>query len=105
LFVLFSYLKKKKNSFCVKWRDFFKLPLNQNHGTFGDKREDISPNICRNYFENLKDVFPSILEQTGNSTIDKESTGEELVKKFRENLQNKRHRVVWCWMMCEHEMF
>jgi hypothetical protein len=37
----------------------------------------------------LKDVFPIILEQTGNPTIDK-----ELVKKFRENLQNKRHRVV-----------
>ncbi|KAE8057412.1 hypothetical protein FH972_014107 [Carpinus fangiana] len=44
--------------------------------------------------ENLTDVFRSILEQTDNSTVDKESTQEELAKKLRENLQNKRYLVV-----------
>jgi adenylate kinase family enzyme/FtsZ-binding cell division protein ZapB len=43
---------------------------------------------------NLADVFRSILEQTGNSTVDKESTREELVKKLRENLKKKRYLVV-----------
>ncbi|XP_059459640.1 disease resistance protein RPM1-like isoform X2 [Corylus avellana] len=44
--------------------------------------------------QNLTDVFRSILEQTDNSTVDKESTQEELVKKLRENLENKRYLVV-----------
>ncbi|XP_059444222.1 disease resistance protein RPM1-like [Corylus avellana] len=43
--------------------------------------------------ENLTDVLQSILEQTDNSTVDKESNPEELVKKLRENLQNKRYLV------------
>jgi hypothetical protein len=44
--------------------------------------------------ENLTDVLRSILEQTNNSTVDKDSNPEELVKKLRENLQNKRYLVV-----------
>ena len=44
--------------------------------------------------ENLTDVFRSILEQTNNSTVHKESTQEELEKKLRENLENKRYLVV-----------
>jgi adenylate kinase family enzyme len=44
--------------------------------------------------ENLTDVFRSILEQINNSTVDKESTREESVKKLRENLEKKRYLVV-----------
>jgi adenylate kinase family enzyme len=43
--------------------------------------------------ENLTDVFRSILEQTDNSTVDKESTQGELAKKLRENLKKKRYLV------------
>ncbi|XP_062163797.1 disease resistance RPP8-like protein 3 [Alnus glutinosa] len=43
---------------------------------------------------NLTDVFRSILEQIDNSTVDKESTREKLVKKLRENLEKKRYLVV-----------